>query len=57
MTATQVKRFQVRRAVDADARWLTQMLEREGRRFGTRSELLPDGRIELRWEPGREASK
>jgi poly-gamma-glutamate synthesis protein (capsule biosynthesis protein) len=49
MVATQMKRFQVRRAADADARWFSAMLDREGRRFGTRSELLPDGRIELRW--------
>ena len=56
MVATQMKRFQVRRAADADARWLSEMLDREGRRFGTRSELFPDGRIALRWEPGREAS-
>ena len=49
MTATQMKRFQVRRAADPDARWLAAMLDREGRRFGTRSELLPDGHIELRW--------
>ncbi|HEY7741458.1 MAG TPA: CapA family protein [Burkholderiales bacterium] len=51
MTATQVKRFQVRRASGADARWLAAMLDREGRRLGTRSELLPDGRIELQWGP------
>jgi poly-gamma-glutamate synthesis protein (capsule biosynthesis protein) len=50
MTATQLKRFQVRRASDADARWLRQMLDREGRRLGTRSELLRDGRIELKWQ-------
>lgn len=51
MIATQMRRFQVRRAADADVRWLSAMLDREGRRFGTRSELLQDGRIELRWEP------
>jgi poly-gamma-glutamate synthesis protein (capsule biosynthesis protein) len=50
LVATQMNRFQVRRAADADARWLAQMLEREGRRFGTRPRLLPDGRIELQWE-------
>ena len=52
MTATQMKRFQVRRAADADARWLCAVLDREGSRFGTRGVFLPDGRIELRWEPG-----
>jgi poly-gamma-glutamate synthesis protein (capsule biosynthesis protein) len=57
MVATQMKRFQVRRAAEADARWLSAMLDREGRRFDTRSELLPEGRIELRWEPDRESSK
>jgi poly-gamma-glutamate capsule biosynthesis protein CapA/YwtB (metallophosphatase superfamily) len=51
MVATQMKRFQVRRAAGADARWLTAMLDREGRRFGTWSDYLPDGRIELRWKP------
>ena len=50
MTPTQMKRFQVRRAADTDARWLCAMLDREGRQFGTRSELLPDGRIELQSE-------
>lgn len=50
LVATQMKRFQVRRAADADARWLCAMLDREGRRFGTRSRLLSDGRIELQWD-------
>lgn len=57
MIATQMKRFQVRRAADADARWLSAMLDQEGGRFGTGSELLPDGRIELHWQPDRESSK
>jgi poly-gamma-glutamate synthesis protein (capsule biosynthesis protein) len=51
MVAMQMRRFQVRRAAEADVRWLSAMLDREGRRFGTRSELLPEGRIELRWGP------
>jgi poly-gamma-glutamate synthesis protein (capsule biosynthesis protein) len=51
MVATQMKRFQIKCAAEAEARWLRAMLDREGRRFGTRSELLPEGRIELRWEP------
>jgi poly-gamma-glutamate synthesis protein (capsule biosynthesis protein) len=57
MVATQMKRLQVRRAADADARWLAAMLDREGRGFGTRSELMPEGRIQLRWESGRENSR
>jgi poly-gamma-glutamate synthesis protein (capsule biosynthesis protein) len=57
MVATQMRRFQIRRAADADARWLSAMLDREGRRFGTRSELLPDGRIELKWDRARDRLK
>jgi hypothetical protein len=45
-----MKRFQVRRAADSDARWLAAMLDREGRRLGTRCEGLPGGRIELKWQ-------
>lgn len=52
LVATQMRRFQVRRASDADAGWLRAVLDREGRRFGTRTLDLPDGRIELQWEPG-----
>jgi poly-gamma-glutamate capsule biosynthesis protein CapA/YwtB (metallophosphatase superfamily) len=48
MTVMRMRRFQARRAGAADARWLAERLEREGRRFGTRVELRADGRLELR---------
>jgi len=49
LVATQIMRFRVQRAVDADARWLCSMLDREGGRFGTSTELMPASRIALRW--------
>jgi poly-gamma-glutamate capsule biosynthesis protein CapA/YwtB (metallophosphatase superfamily) len=49
LVATQMKRFRVRRASDADARWLASVLDREGGQSGTWTEFGPDGRIELRW--------
>ena len=49
MTATRMRRFRLERAPEADAGWLREMLEREGRRFGTGATLLPDGRLELRF--------
>jgi poly-gamma-glutamate capsule biosynthesis protein CapA/YwtB (metallophosphatase superfamily) len=49
LVATQMMRFRVQRAVEADARWLCAMLDREGGRFATRAELMPDSRITLRW--------
>jgi poly-gamma-glutamate capsule biosynthesis protein CapA/YwtB (metallophosphatase superfamily) len=47
MVATRMHRFQVRRAGPEDARRLCSVLDREGRRFATRTRLLPDQRIEL----------
>ena len=49
LVATQVVRFRVQRAVEADARWLCSMLDREGGRFGISTELMPGNRIALRW--------
>jgi poly-gamma-glutamate synthesis protein (capsule biosynthesis protein) len=42
MVPTQIKRFRVNRASRQDARWLRDVLNREGRRFGTRVELKKD---------------
>ena len=53
LVATQIMRFRVQRAVEADARWLCSMLEREGGRFGTSAELMPGSRIALRWTSQR----
>ena len=39
----------VRRASAEDRGWLCSVIDREGQRFGTRTQLLPDQRIELRW--------
>jgi poly-gamma-glutamate synthesis protein (capsule biosynthesis protein) len=49
MIPTQVRRFRVRRAADADTRWLRQRLSREGERFGARVEVLDDRSFTLRW--------
>jgi len=52
LVAMQMHRLQARRAAAADAQWLRAMLDREGRRFGTQANLLPDGRIDLEWPRG-----
>lgn len=50
LVAMQRHRLQARRAAAADAEWLCAMLNREGRRFGTRAHLSPDRRIEIEWQ-------
>jgi poly-gamma-glutamate synthesis protein (capsule biosynthesis protein) len=42
MTPTQIKRFRVNRASRIDALWLRDILNKEGRKFGTRVELDKD---------------
>jgi len=49
MTAMRMRRFRLERAPQADTGWIRDMLEREGRRFGTGATLRADGRIELRF--------
>lgn len=49
MTPTQVRHFRVNRASVKDARWLRDLLTREGERFGTRAELREDGTLVLHW--------
>lgn len=49
MTATQIKRFRVTRAPSEDALWLRDVLNREGKRFGTWVELNVDNTLMLRW--------
>jgi len=49
MTPMQMHRFQLRRARAEDARWLKDMLNREGERLGTHTELMPNNRLLLRW--------
>jgi poly-gamma-glutamate synthesis protein (capsule biosynthesis protein) len=43
------KRLQVRHASPDEARWLRELLDREGRRFGTSARLEADRRIALEW--------
>ncbi|HSE84358.1 MAG TPA: CapA family protein [Thermodesulfobacteriota bacterium] len=50
MTPTQIKRFRVNRASRADALWLRDVLNREGKRFGTRVRLGKDNTLTLQWD-------
>jgi poly-gamma-glutamate capsule biosynthesis protein CapA/YwtB (metallophosphatase superfamily) len=50
MTPTQMRQFAVTRAGRADAIWLRDTLNREGKQFGTRVELGPEGRLTLQWD-------
>ena len=50
MTATQIKRFQIQRASTADTHWLSQILNREGKPFGTRVTIHADQRLSLQWD-------
>lgn len=49
MTPVTQRRFRVERTTEADARWLADLLTREGEPFGTAAELGDDGRLRLRW--------
>jgi poly-gamma-glutamate capsule biosynthesis protein CapA/YwtB (metallophosphatase superfamily) len=49
MTPTQMHRFQVKHASDAQARWLEGVLRREGRQLGTFADLDEDGQLVLCW--------
>ena len=53
MTPTQVRRFRINRAASADARWLADVVTREGAHFGTRADVDADGRLELQWRRSR----
>jgi poly-gamma-glutamate synthesis protein (capsule biosynthesis protein) len=50
MTPTQIKKFRVCRASRADALWLMDVLNREGKKFGTRVELREDKTLALQWD-------
>jgi poly-gamma-glutamate synthesis protein (capsule biosynthesis protein) len=50
MKPMQMKRFRVNRASRSDAIWLRDMLNREGKRFGTRVEMAEDNTLILRWQ-------
>jgi poly-gamma-glutamate capsule biosynthesis protein CapA/YwtB (metallophosphatase superfamily) len=49
MTPMQIRRFQLNRPSDRDAAWLCDMLNREGRRFGTSIKAESDGSWRLVW--------
>jgi len=49
MQPTTMKRFKVNSASQADALWLCDMLNREGRRFGTGVTMEDDGTLVLQW--------
>jgi len=49
LTATQIRHFRSNRARSEDARWLAELLSREGRASGTRVELQPAGTLALEW--------
>lgn len=49
MTPTQTKHFRINRAPRESSRWLEALLNREGRRFGTRVEPEANGMFVLRW--------
>lgn len=51
MAPMQIKRFRANRASRNDALWLQDVLNREGKRFGTQVELSADNSLLLRWEP------
>ncbi|UCH75320.1 MAG: CapA family protein [Rhodospirillales bacterium] len=49
MMPFQIRKFRLARAVPADAAWLSDLLTREGRRFGTRARLDADDSLTLEW--------
>jgi poly-gamma-glutamate synthesis protein (capsule biosynthesis protein) len=49
MTPTQIRHFRVNRAPEGAMRWLLGILDREGRRFGTRVVRQPDDTFQLHW--------
>lgn len=49
MTPTQIKHFRVNRASKADVLWLRDILNREGKKLGTRVKLNKDDTLTLQW--------
>jgi poly-gamma-glutamate synthesis protein (capsule biosynthesis protein) len=49
MKPMRMRRFRVNRASPEETRWLRDVLNREGGKFGTGAELGEDGELELRW--------
>jgi poly-gamma-glutamate synthesis protein (capsule biosynthesis protein) len=49
MVPMQMRRFRLQRASEQDARWLCEVLDREGRPFGSRVVAGADGELEVHW--------
>ncbi len=49
MVATRIRRFRLTHASPAEAEWLQDTLEREGKKFNTSVQPKSDGSLELRW--------
>ena len=49
MIPTQVCRFRVNRASEVDSKWLEGLLNREGKRFGTRVKRNAENVLRLKW--------
>ena len=50
MAPMQIKNFKANRASRADALWLRDVINREGKKFGTRAEINQDNTLTLKWE-------
>ena len=50
MAPMQIKRFQAMQASVRDKKWLMQLLNREGKQFGTRVQTDQDGLLNLEWQ-------
>jgi poly-gamma-glutamate synthesis protein (capsule biosynthesis protein) len=50
MTPMRMQRFRLTRAAGTDGRWLRDVLNREGRPFGTRVEIGRDNTLTLHWK-------
>jgi poly-gamma-glutamate capsule biosynthesis protein CapA/YwtB (metallophosphatase superfamily) len=49
MIPTQIRRFRANRATTKDAKWLTDMMNKEGKKLGTRVQLNDDNTLALYW--------
>src|SRR5574341_97505 len=50
MTPTQVRHFRVIRASPADSAWLAEVLNREGKSYGTGVVMIDSNRLRLKWK-------
>ena len=50
MTPVQIKNFRINKASKADAYWLREILNREGKKFGNRIELIKDNILIVKWD-------